>query len=387
MRLAIVLGLLLVGCSTRGVPQEGTKHAAAEPRPELVAVPNPSAGGTPKSTGDADARATSFVLEGGNVFGVGKRNLRIDGGRVVAVGVSVGDTDRIVDVTGRYIVPGFIDSHVHLAYDPVGDELLASGIVAVLDLAAPLATLSDGHGALRVLNAGPMITARLGYPTTSWGSAGYGLEVTSPATAAAAVQTLFAAGAQVIKVPLTAAPTLDDPTVKAIVAAAHRHRLKVYTHALEEVNAARAAADGIDVLAHTPTETLSDATLDAWKARTVISTLSAFGGGAAAVKNLQQLRQRGARVLYGTDLGNTRDTNIQAGEITLLLAAGFDGAGIVNAGTSVPAEFLGLTDLGSLDVGKRASFLVLAGDPSVDPHTLSEPIAVYVDGVLVSAGL
>jgi len=384
MRLAIVLGLLFVGCSTRGVPQEGTKHAAAEPRPEL-AVPNPSAGGTPKNS--ADARAPSFVLKGGNVFGVGKRNLRIDGGRVVAVGVSVADTDRIVDVTGRYIVPGFIDSHVHLAYDPVGDELLASGIVAVLDLAAPLATLSDGHGALRVLNAGPMITAPLGYPTTSWGSAGYGLEVTSPATAAAAVQTLFAAGAQVIKVPLTAAPTLDDPTVKAIVAAAHQHKLKVFTHALEEVNAARAAADGIDVLAHTPTEALSDATLDAWKTRTVISTLSAFGGGAAAVKNLQQLHQRGARVLYGTDLGNTRDTNIQAGEITLLLAAGFDGASIVNAGTSIPAEFLGLTDLGSLDVGKRASFLVLAGDPSVDPHTLSEPIAVYVDGALVSAGL
>jgi imidazolonepropionase-like amidohydrolase len=293
----------------------------------------------------------------------------------------------VVDVTGRFIVPGFIESHVHLAYDPVAQDLLASGIVAVLDLAAPIATLTANRGSLRVQNAGPMITAKFGYPTTTWGQGGYGLEVGSPAMGAAAVETLFSAGVQVIKVALTAAPTLDDATVKAVVAAAHRHELKVYAHALEEANAARAAADGIDVLAHTPTEALSDATLDAWKGRTVISTLAAFGGSAAAVKNLRDLRERGARVLYGTDLGNTRDTNIQSAELALLVAAGFDGASIVKAGTSVPAEFLGLTDLGSLEVGKRASFLVLSADPTLDPHTLSEPVAVYVDGVMLSAGL
>ena len=380
---AQVLGLLLIGCSTRAASVDAAKHVAAEPHAVVAATP--SSGVT--NPGDAGRSGTSFVLKGGTVFGVGKQNLLIDAGRVKAVGVAIGATDRVVDVSGRYIVPGFIDSHVHLAYDPVGEDLLASGIVAVLDLAAPLASLNASHGALRVLNAGPMITAKLGYPTTSWGQGGYGLEVGSPAAGAAAVETLFSAGVQVIKVPLTAAPTLDDATVRAVVDAAHRHQLKVYTHALEEANAARAAADGVDVLAHTPTEPLSDATLDAWKSRTVISTLSAFGGSAAAVKNLHDLRAHGTRVLYGTDLGNTRDTNIQAAELNLLVAAGFDGASIVKAGTSVPAEFLGLNDLGSLEVGKRASFLVLAVDPTVDPHSLSEPVAVYVDGTLLSAGL
>jgi len=119
----------------------------------------------------------------------------------------------------------------------------------------------------------------------------------------------------------------------------------------------------------------------------VISTLAAFGGSAAAVKNLHDLRERGTRVLYGTDLGNTRDTNIQLAELDLLVAAGLDGASIVRAGTSVPAEFLGLSDYGSLTVGKRASFLVLAADPSLEPRTLSQPVAVYVDGKLVSAGM
>jgi imidazolonepropionase-like amidohydrolase len=238
-----------------------------------------------------------------------------------------------------------------------------------------------------VLNAGPMITAPAGYPTNAWGADGYGLEVANAAAGTSAVEILFKAGVQAIKVPLTAAPTLDDATVKAVVKAAHAHQLKVYTHALEDASAARAAADGNDVLAQTPTEALSESTLEAWKTRTVISTQSTFGGGSAALNNLRALRERGARVLYGTDFGNTRETSIQSLEITQLIAAGMDGASIVRAGTSVPAEFLRLTDLGSLEVGKRASFLVLAADPNVDPHTLSQPIAVYVDGTLVSAGL
>ena len=119
----------------------------------------------------------------------------------------------------------------------------------------------------------------------------------------------------------------------------------------------------------------------------MISTLAAFGGGPASVKNLRDLRANGTRVLYGTDLGNSRATNIQSDEITLLLAAGMDGTAIVKAGTSIPAAFLGLDDLGSLEVGKRASFLVLEADPSIEPHTLSKPVAVYVDGAMTSAGL
>lgn len=378
-----MVGLVLVACSTRTVTgsEAGGAHGAAEPHVVLAPAGSVVAG--------VDAgRASAFVLKGGVIFGVGKQNLLIDQGHVVAVGVADDAAARIVNVTGRFVVPGFIDSHVHLAYYPEGAaDLAANGVVAVLDLAAPLGALGVDHAPLRVINAGPMITAVAGYPTNSWGANGYGFGVATPAAGAAAVETLFKAGVGAIKVPLTAAPTLDDGTVKAIVAAAHAHRLIVYTHALEEKNAARAAADGIDVLAHTPTEPLSDATLDAWKTRTVISTLSAFGGGPAALANLRKLRELGARVLYGTDFGNTRQAGVQDQELTLLTYAGFDGASIVSAGTSVPAAFLGLTDLGSLEVGKRASFLVLAADPTIDPHTLSKPLAVYVDGALLSAGL
>jgi hypothetical protein len=73
--------LLLLGCSMRAAPAGGTKHVAAAPSLEPV--------------NDAGLGSTSFVLAGGNVFGVGQRNLRIDAGRVVAVGVSVKPGDRV----------------------------------------------------------------------------------------------------------------------------------------------------------------------------------------------------------------------------------------------------------------------------------------------------
>ncbi len=358
----LLLVFILSACTAHEQTHESGQHAPASARPE------------PRS---------SSVVVGGTVFGVGKTNLRIAAGRISAVGATAEPGEAVIDASGRFVVPGFIDSHVHLAYDPAGDELLANGIVAALDLAAPMAALATPHGSLVVQNAGPMLTAPLGYPTTSWGHDGYGLEVSSPAAGAAAVEQLFEAGVQAIKVPLTSPPSLDDVTVKAIVEAAHRHQLKVYAHALEAANAARAAADGVDVLAHTPVEPLDEATLTAWQSRTVISTLAAFDGE-AALANLRALHERGARVLYGTDFGNTRDTHIQFNELDALVAAGFNGSEIVRMGTVVPAEFLGLNDLGTLEPGKRASFLLLDRDPSEEPRALSSPSGVYIDGVRVS---
>ena len=48
----------------------------------------------------------------------------------------------------------------------------------------------------------------------------------------------------------------------------------------------------------------------------VVSTLAAFGGSPAAVDNLRRLHAAGATVLYGTDLGNTRDAGPSAEEPT-----------------------------------------------------------------------
>ena len=95
---------------------------------------------------------SSYVLRGGTVVGVGLADVEIADGKIVAVGDIVGG--ETVDVTGKWIVPGFIDSHVHLAYLPEGEALAAGGIVGAVDLAAPESFLAEDHAPLKVVAAG-----------------------------------------------------------------------------------------------------------------------------------------------------------------------------------------------------------------------------------------
>ncbi|MEZ4238481.1 MAG: hypothetical protein R3F59_20480 [Myxococcota bacterium] len=173
--------------------------------------------------------------------------MRFDGATIAAVSPAEGDGL-------PYVVPALIDSHVHLAYFPVGERLLDAGVAAVVDLAAPESALgpwSDGDAdGLRIRAAGPMLTAPGGYPTKPWGRDGYGREAAGAAEATAAVAALAAQGATLIKPRLDPAPTLDDDTVRALVDAAHQRGLPVVAHALTDAGAARAAALGVDGLAH-----------------------------------------------------------------------------------------------------------------------------------------
>jgi imidazolonepropionase-like amidohydrolase len=330
----------------------------------------------------ATGASTDVVLRGLNAGGTGTTDLALRNGKIAEIGPGVApELPSVVSPANQYAIPSFIDSHVHLAYLDEPGQMADGGIAAVLDLAAPIGWIGREMPPLRVLWSGPMITAEGGYPLRSWGADGYGLPVTDPQSARAAVDRIVAAGAKVIKFPVTAPPVLDDATMKALVAAAHSHGLKVVVHALGDGDAARAAAAGADVLGHTPVEPLSDATVAAWSKGVVISTLSAFGSSDAAVRNLRRLREAGATVLYGTDFGNTRTPGIDAEEIRLLVAAGLDGRAIIEAGTATPARVWGFTDLGSLAPKKDASLLVYTEDPGEHPEILASPDQVWVAGV------
>ncbi len=337
---------------------------------------------------DSDARLTldstaptadTWALTGGTVVGLGPADLTITQGRITAVGTA-DPALPAVDVSGHWLAPAFIDSHVHLVYDPRPTELARGGVAGVVDLAAPESVFDVDWAPLRAVKAGPMVTAVGGYPTTGWGSSGYGLECVDAEAAAAAVDHLVARGAGVIKLPVTGGAQLDDPALAAAVERARTHGVPVASHALGDSEATRAHGAGADVLAHTPTGALSAATVSLWSDRAVISTLRAFGSG-TAVANLGALHQAGATVLYGTDFGNSRTARIDPGELQLLVDAGLTPAEVLAAGTSVAAGYWGFEELGSLAVGKAASVLVLAADPLSDLSTLGDPVAVYLDGV------
>lgn len=325
-----------------------------------------------------DGHGAPVVLHGGTVVGLGRVDVTLRDGRIVKVGAA--GPGRVVDVTGRWIVPAVIDSHVHLAYLPAEEEMLDGGVAGVVDLAAPSTWIAEDHGPLRVLAAGPMITADGGYPTRSWGRNGYGLEVSNAQEGKDAVGTLAAAGARVVKVPIDGGPALDAETLAAVVAEAHGRGERVAVHALGDSEAAQAASAGADVLAHTPVEPLASSTLGSWSKKAVISTLSAFGGAETTQANLRALRDAGATVLYGTDFGNTRTPGVDPQEIALLSAAGLTPAEILAATTSAPAAWWGFDDLGAIAEGKAASFLVLDRDPLRVPVVLARPAQVWIDG-------
>lgn len=345
----------------------------------------------------AEESSRSFAVVGAHITGIGKATLIVRNGRIEAINSDTPDKAmRVVSATERFIAPAFIDSHVHLAYAYSATELARGGIAGAVDLSAPMSFLEADLKPMTVMRAGPMITAIAGYPTKSWGADGYGLEISGVKAAQEAVDRLYAAGARVIKIPVGDATgggtlsmaknpsILSDAEIKAIVDQAHSHGMRVASHALNDFDVLRAAAAGVDVLAHTPVERLSDQTIKAWSGRALISTLAAFPDSPEPASNVRRLREAGTTVLYGTDMGYTSFPGINPQELDLLRKAGLDNAAIIEAGTTVPAEYWGFQNgLGTLAIGHTASFLILDADPKSDPLTLSRPLAVYIDGRLI----
>ena len=304
-------------------------------------------------------------------------HLRIENGYIV----DVMDTNSSlgIDYSGYWIAPAFIDSHVHLAYLPVAEQLLDGGVAAAVDLAAPLAFLSEDLHPLQMIHTGPMITAPLGYPTQSWGSNGYGATCADSACVRSTIESQYAQGARAVKLPLTAPPTLDDDQIREAVQTANNLGIPTIAHALSNEQANRAALLDIDVLAHTPTALCSSQTIALWANKHVISTLQAFGSS-SAIENLNALHQQGTTILYGTDLGNTQQPQISLLELQKLSDAGLSNQEIIASGTSIPAQYWGFSDLGHIAIGYRASFVILDADPDLDISTLSRPVEVWING-------
>lgn len=348
--LSLALGLL-VGCA----PQQ--RPAAA----------------TTDDAGDV-LRLVGGVLPGGEAL-----ELTILDGKIA----DVDGGGRELPLDGAFVMPAVIDSHVHLTFRGADERLVQAGVAAAVDLAAPIDRLASIDG-LESLHAGPMLAAPGGYPTQSWGRGGYGVECATTGDVTAAIDAAVSAGARVVKLSLGHPPELSAEQLAHAVDEAHARGLKVAVHALSDDAAARAATLGADVLAHTPVEPLSDATVAAWSTRAVVSTLAAFGASASAVDNLGRLHAAGALVFYGTDLGNSRPMGVQVDEIEALRSAGLSPRDIIDVMTTAPRAFWGL-NTGSMEVGSPARLLVLEDDPLVDPTVIARPKQVIIGGDLMEA--
>ena len=303
--------------------------------------------------------------------------LCVDGETIAAKAQAAPPGASAIDARGLILVPALIDAHVHLcvAGDPaiLSREQARRGLAAVLDLGAPERMLPFRHPPLSIRFSGPLLTAPGGYPTRSWGTNGEGLELTTAGEARAAVRRLGQKGASVVKLAFDPRfPLLEPQVASAAADEAHRLGLLVAAHALDAGSVRQALDAGADVLAHTPRDPLPADLLARMKGRWVISTLRAFS---VPAERLRDLHAAGARVAYGTDLGNENTApGIDAGELRVLASAGVDP---LAAATSSAAALLGLPRLGRLDVSACASLLAVR---SLAPDDLADPEWVMIDG-------
>lgn len=189
--------------------------------------------------------------------------LLVGAGRVLAAGpasaVGIPPGSRILDLDGSAVLPGFINAHVHYAFDEKRlARWLRSGVTSVRDLPSfglPLAEVArwrvlsrERPDLARLFASGPMLTVPGGYGSRF---------VSTPAEARAAVDRIADAGQDAVKASLedgyagvSGLPKFDDATLAALVGAARDRGLRVTMHVTEARYLRRAVLAGVDELAH-----------------------------------------------------------------------------------------------------------------------------------------
>ncbi len=225
----------------------------------------------------------------------------LTGDRISAVGapneVKVPSGAASIDCTGKFILPGYIDSHVHFFQsgdlftrpdvvdltkvrpypaevawvkshlDDVFARYLRSGITSVVDVGGPMWNFEvrrkarETAKAPSVAVAGPLISS-VARPQLDLGDPPI-VEVDSPEQGRAMVRKLAAQKPDYIKIWYIVSPDHPvekfRPTVQAVIAESHARHLRVAVHATE-LEAARAAVEeGADLLVHSVTDKPVDA--------------------------------------------------------------------------------------------------------------------------------
>ncbi|MDL9946766.1 amidohydrolase family protein [Gordonia sp. ABSL11-1] len=315
---------------------------------------------------------------------------------------------------GGVLLPGLIDTHVHVSSK---QQLLAYGrwgVTTALDMGTPdwsmTRALRDEGGVASLLSAGAVACAprgtavrKMGYPPSS--------AVSGPGDAARFVAERVADGVDYIKVVLEdkrlffQPDPLDETTVTAIVGEAHRAGLLVCVHATSVNSFGIAARSGADVLTHTPVTDQITSALAADLAERVIAvspTLIMMKKlverfplpvkpksirYANAIASVVELHAAGVAILAGTDANSdpAAPNTIEHGagmheELALLVDAGLSPAEALLTATAAAADTFRLSDRGRIREGLRADLLLVDGDPTRNILDTQNIRGVWVGG-------
>lgn len=342
-----------------------------------------------------------------------------------------------ISLDKEYVVPGFVDAHIHLFCD-TGEEidaksentraahhicqgvqharqLLSSGVVACRDLGA-----FNGYtlGVRDSIECGETIGPKViacGHAISTTGGHGFDIsyEADGVDEVVKTVRRVIKEGADVVKFMVSGGVNspgsepgpaeFTKAEIKAGVEAAHALGRKVAVHAHGNTAIRNCVEAGVDSIEHGVfmTEDIMDQMIEKgiYLVPTLCAPYYAVNEGLkqepdnpdhAKSKEVLQLHRdmlkkcadKGVPIAFGTDAGSPFDPYDEAAyEMVLMTKAGLTSYQALKAATSGSAELLGIgKDYGTLEAGKKASFVCLSDNPLENIETVAQEKEVYLDG-------
>jgi imidazolonepropionase-like amidohydrolase len=366
-----------------------------------------------------------------------KKNVDIEiaDGKILQIVASQGE----YDLAAACVTPGLINAHAHLEMSGEVDTMASimnstpgqrllravenarksvnAGVTTIRDVGSSNAIAADVRDAIDAGRIpGPRMRAS-GAVLCMTGGHGWpvGRAIDSPWEARKGVREQLWAGADCIKLIATggvltkgAVPGNAQLTPEELTAAvdeAHRHGMRVASHAIGTLGIKNALRAGVDSIEHG--HMLDDEAIALFKERGafLVPTLTAptcilahiEGGGQpefvlrkaktvneAMLVNVRHAYEQGVRIAGGSDAGtpfNYHDAYAYEVELMSTLL-GMTPQQALHAGTAVAAELIGL-HRGILAVGEPADLLLLDRDAGADVRALRSPTAVLKGGAIV----
>jgi imidazolonepropionase-like amidohydrolase len=369
----------------------------------------------------------------------------VEDGRITGVGnVDVPEGAEVVDLAGRWVIPGLINSHAHVervgGQGPSVEEQL--DIYAHYGVTTAISLGEDPPEALALRanrDSTGLGTARLYASGVIWSPPSYTPE--SVDTARAHVNRLAEMGVDWVKIrvdaQLGAAQKMPPEVYQTVISTAQEHGLPVAVHLVDLEDAKGVLEAGAALIAHSvrdqevdqelidmmrernvclvPTftrelstyayaerpaflddpfflERAAPANIDAFPSDSLMQ-LQATGAGAAyykaqlpvAQENLRRLHQAGVGIAFGTDSGTRFPGRFQGYlehlELEMMVEAGMTPEQALRSATGEAARCVRLQGtVGTLQPGAWADFVVLNASPLEDIRNTREIQSVYIAG-------
>lgn len=336
----------------------------------------------------------------------------------------------IVDLGESLVMPGLIDTHVHLGFDssttpeaPMLSEdthglavharaqaraFLRSGVTTVRDLGCRGTTITEIAAVPPQIAGLPRILAANEPLGVTGGHCDYmSTACDDLARLCAAIDARAAEKAHTVKIMLTGGfiddggeaahrVVYDVETLRAATAYAHRLDLRVAVHAHNVAGILQCAQAGVDTIEHCSMLGRSGIAADpavyrelAASGSTAVPTVSAlwdvdlpWAPRDEALEAIKSLIAHRVPIAFGSDSGIPGAfPGKPLDGLRVLVRAGMSPADALRAATLRAAEVLGMSHtIGRLLPGHSADMLVLDGDPCADLDVLAAPRRVIVAG-------